>query len=136
MFDSFATPWTIALQAPLSMGFPRQKYWNGLPFPSPGDLPDPGIKPRSLAMQVDSLLSEPLGKPRNLPLDPSSILHSLGLLLDLSLLTVSYRQSSTPWKACSFHKYVSRTYYEPRSVVDTGDPSEDKTVLPLMESAS
>ena len=41
----FATPWTVAHQAPLSMGFPRQEYWNGLPFPSPGDIPDPGIEP-------------------------------------------------------------------------------------------
>ena len=47
MSNSFATPWTVALQAPLSMGFPRQEYWSGLPFPSPGDLPDPGIEPRS-----------------------------------------------------------------------------------------
>ena len=45
--DSFVTPWTIGYQAPLSMGFPRQEYWSGLPFPSPGDLPDPGIKPES-----------------------------------------------------------------------------------------
>ena len=44
----FATLWTVACQAPLSMGFPRQEYWSGLPFPSPGDLPDPGIKPTSL----------------------------------------------------------------------------------------
>ena len=44
----FATPWTGACQAPLSMGFPRQEYWSGLPFPPPGDLPDPGIKPVSL----------------------------------------------------------------------------------------
>ena len=43
-----ATPWTVAHQAPLSMGFPRQEYWSGLPFPSPGDLPNPGIKPMSL----------------------------------------------------------------------------------------
>ena len=56
------TPWTVAQQAPLSMGFPRQEYWRGLPFPSPGDLPNPGIKPRSPALQADSLLSEPLGK--------------------------------------------------------------------------
>ena len=46
----FATPWTVAYQAPLSMGFSRQQYWSGLPFPSPGDLPDPGIKPRSPAL--------------------------------------------------------------------------------------
>ena len=46
----FATPWTVACQAPLSMGFSRQEYWSGLPFPSLGGLPDPGIKPRSLAL--------------------------------------------------------------------------------------
>ena len=57
----FATPWTIACQAPPSMGFPREEYWNGLPFPSPGDLPDPGIKPGCPALQADSLPSEPPG---------------------------------------------------------------------------
>ena len=51
---TFATPWTVAYQAPLSMGFPRQEYWSGLPFPSPGDLSNPGIKPRSPALQADS----------------------------------------------------------------------------------
>ena len=57
----FATPWTIACQAPPSMGFPREEYWNGLPFPSPGDLPDPGIEPGCPALQADSLPSEPPG---------------------------------------------------------------------------
>ena len=61
-----ATPWPIAHQAPLSMEFSRQEYWSGLPFPSPGDLPDPGIKPWSLTLQADSLLSEPPGKSRAL----------------------------------------------------------------------
>ena len=56
------TPWTVAHQAPPSMGFYRQEYWNGLPFPSPGDLPHPGIKPRSPALQADALTSGPLGK--------------------------------------------------------------------------
>ena len=56
-------PWTIAGQAPLSMGCSRQEHWSGLPFPSPGDLPDPEIEPRSPALEVDSLLSEPPGKP-------------------------------------------------------------------------
>ena len=51
---TLATPWTVARQAPLSMGFSRQEYWSGVPFPPPGDLPDPGIKPRSPALQVDS----------------------------------------------------------------------------------
>ena len=50
----FATPWTVACQAPLSMGFPRQEYWSGLPSPLPGDLPDPGIKPMFPALQVYS----------------------------------------------------------------------------------
>ena len=59
----FATPRTIACQAPLSMGFSRQEYWSGLPFPSPGDIPDPGIESRPSEMQADSLPSEPLGKP-------------------------------------------------------------------------
>ena len=59
----FATPWTIAHHAPLSMEFSRQDYWSGLPFPSPGDLPNPGIEPRSPALQADALTSEPPGKP-------------------------------------------------------------------------
>ena len=59
----FATPWTVAHQAPPSMGFSRQEHWSGLPFPSPGDLPDPGIEPRSPALQADTLSSEPPGKP-------------------------------------------------------------------------
>ena len=59
----FATPRTVARQAPLSMGFSREEYWSGLPFPSPGDLPDPGIKPRSPVLQADSLPSESPGKP-------------------------------------------------------------------------
>ena len=52
------TPWTVACQAPLSMGFSRQEYWSGLSFPSPGDLPDPGIEPRSPSLQTDSLPTE------------------------------------------------------------------------------
>ena len=57
------TPWTVAYQTPLFMEFSRQEYWSGLPFSSPGDLPDPGIEPRSPALQADSLQSEPPGKP-------------------------------------------------------------------------
>ena len=62
MSDSFATPGTVAHQAPLSMGFSRPEYWSGLLFPSPGDLPDPGIESRSPALQADSLPTEPPGK--------------------------------------------------------------------------
>ena len=59
----FVTSWTIAHQAPPSMEFSRQQYWSGVPFPSPGDLPDPGIEPRSPALRADTLPSEPPGNP-------------------------------------------------------------------------
>ena len=61
----FVTPWTVAYQAPPSMGFGKQEYWSGLPFPSLGDLPDPGIKPGFPAFQADALTSEPPGKPQS-----------------------------------------------------------------------
>ena len=61
----FVTPWTIAYQVSPSMGFSRQLYWSGLPFPSPGDLPNPGIEPGSPALEADALTSEPPGKPYN-----------------------------------------------------------------------
>ena len=60
---SFATPWTEARQAPLSMGFHRQEYWSGLPFPPPGDLPEPGIEPKSPALAGGFFATEPPGKP-------------------------------------------------------------------------
>ena len=63
MSDSFATPRTVAYQAPLSMGFPKQEYWSGLPFPSPRDLPDPGIEPMSPALAGGFFTTEPPGKP-------------------------------------------------------------------------
>ena len=59
----FATLWTVSYQASLSMGFSKQEYWSGLPFPSPGDLPDPGIEPESPTLEADALPSEPPGKP-------------------------------------------------------------------------
>ena len=60
----FATPWTRVCQSPPSMEFPRQEYWSGLLFPSPGDLPNPGIEPRSPTLQADALLTEPPAKPK------------------------------------------------------------------------
>ena len=65
MCDFLATQWTVARQAPLSMGFSRQEYWSGLPFPFPGDLLDSGIEPVSLALQVDSLPLSHLGSSLN-----------------------------------------------------------------------
>ena len=69
----FATPWTVAYQAPPSLGFSRQEYWSGLPFPSPGDLPNPGIEPGSPVLQADALPSEPPGKSSSRD-QPSSVL--------------------------------------------------------------
>ena len=66
MSDS-ATLWIVAYQAPPCMEFSRQEYWSGLPYPSPGDLPNPGIEPGSPALQADALTSEPPGKPGYLP---------------------------------------------------------------------
>ena len=64
MSNTFVIPWTAAHQAPLSMGFPRQEYRSGVPFPSPGDLSDPGIGPVSLALAGKFFITEPPGKPR------------------------------------------------------------------------
>ena len=61
---TLVTPWTVAHQAPLCVGFSRQKYWSGLPVPFPGDLPNPGIESRSPSLQADSLPAEPQGNPR------------------------------------------------------------------------
>ena len=63
MSDSFVTPWTVAHQAPLSVGFSRQEYWSGVPFPSPEDLSHPGIEPASPALEVVFFTTKPLGKP-------------------------------------------------------------------------
>ena len=68
------TPWTAARHAPLPMEFSRQEYWSELPCLPPGDLPNPGIKPRSPALQADSLLSEPPGKLKNTGMDSLSLL--------------------------------------------------------------
>ena len=64
MSDPFATPWIIAHQAPLFMAFPREEYWSGLPFPSPGDLPHPGTEPTSSALAGGFFTVEPSGKPK------------------------------------------------------------------------
>ena len=73
----FATPWTAAHQAPLSMEFSRQEYWSGLPCPPPGDLPNPGAEPRSPALYVDSLPAEPPGKPENTGVGSLSLLQQI-----------------------------------------------------------
>ena len=74
---TLATLWAIACQAPLSVGFSRQEHWNGLLFPSPGDLPHPGIKPKSPALQMDSLLLSHQGSP-GLPSESIDVLTGAG----------------------------------------------------------
>ena len=68
MSDSFVTPWTVTHQSPLSVRFPRQNYWSGLPFASPGDLPDPGIEHASPALAGRFFTTEPPGKPKGMVL--------------------------------------------------------------------
>ena len=77
----FVTPWTVAYKAPLSMGFSRHEYWSGLPFPSPGDLPDPGIELGSPALQADALPSELPGKP---PIICLVVIKPVGCVWDFS----------------------------------------------------
>ena len=89
---SYATPWTVAHQAPLSMGFSRQDSWSGLPFPSPGDLPDPGIEPGPPSLPVDSLLSDPLGKPLTMKyqtIKKKEIMPFVATWMDLKIITLS-----------------------------------------------
>ena len=92
----FATPWTVAYQAPPSMGFSRQECWSGLPLPSPGDLPNPEIEPGSPALQADTLPSEPPGKP--LKLNCNTISHfNFNYLFTLMMML---------WKCCP--QYASK----------------------------
>ena len=86
----FATPWTVAYQAPPSMGFSRQECWNGLPFPSPGDLPNPGMEPGPPALQADALLSKPPGKPQKTEYFPPNVGNNTMTSALLSAHTLSY----------------------------------------------
>ena len=88
MSDSFVTPWTVAYQAPLSTGFPRQEYWSGLPFPSPGDLSDPGIEPMSPALAGGFFTTEPPGKP--LGLDETITNYALPALFLTSSIPITW----------------------------------------------
>ena len=87
MYDSLATPWMVANQAPLSMEFSRQEYWSGVPFCSPGDLPDPRIKSGSPALQAEALPSELPGKP-----------------LQVTVSQILTQEITSPWSraACNF----------------------------------
>ena len=116
----FASPWTRAHQAPPSMEFSRQEYWSGLPFPSPGDLPNPGIEPRSPTLQADALTSEPPGKPNS------------GISSNLNLCCCSVTKlCRTLWDTmnCSkpgfpvFHCFLEFAYIHGHWVSDATQPS-------------
>ena len=94
------TPWTVAYQAPQSVEFSRQEYWSGLPFPSPGDLPDPGIETRSPALEADSLPSEPPGKP---------LLMAIVLRI-LLLIGLSIKQGFKYGQSLIFSFYYRKSY--------------------------
>ena len=109
------TPWTVACQASLSTEISRQEYWSGQPFPSPGDCPNPGIKPRSPTLQVDSVPSESPGKPKNTGVGSLSLLQGIfptqestqGLLHSRRILyQLSYQGSPL-----SHHLMINRRVY-------------------------
>ena len=93
----FGTPCTVTHQPPLSMGFFRQEYWSGIPFPSPGDLPNPGIEHRSPALQVDSSPTEALGKPKNTGVGSLSLLQGIFLTQELNHGLLHCRWILTSW---------------------------------------
>ena len=93
----FATLWTVAYQASQSMGFSRQGYWSGLPFPSPGDFPNPGIEPRSPALRADALPSEPSGKVVFNSLWPHELQHTRLIGSSLSLWVCSDSWPLSQW---------------------------------------
>ena len=99
----FVTPWTVAYQAPPSMGFSRQEYWSGLPFPSPGDLSDPGIKPGPPEFQADALTSEPPGNQDTL----NGVNTRSPVVKEPQILPASYWSSNVKWKCWDYcQQYV------------------------------
>ena len=102
MSDPFVTPCTTALQAPPSMGFPKQEYWSGLPFPSPGDLHDPRIKPVSSAWQADSFTTEPPWKPSQ------TYTYYANLSPILHMKKIKHRQQSMQLET---HRWVWQSWY-------------------------
>ena len=120
MSDFFVTPWTVTCQAPLSVGFPRQEYWSRLPFPSPGDLLHPGIRPVSLALQVDVLPWSHQGNPSMLILVTTEWFHRFvsktswkwHLLVRASLdrrsIVISARKATESWECSQFQTKMEK----------------------------
>ena len=112
----FATLWIVACQAPLSIGFSRQEYWSGLPFPSPEDLPDPGIKPGSPTLEADALTSEPPGKP---------LIHDIQYITNVLPWWLRGKESICPCRQHGFHPWVReiplRRAHQPNPVFLPGE---------------
>ena len=110
---TLATPWTVACQGPLSMGFSRQEYWSGLLFPSPEDLPDPGIEPRSPALQANSLPTELWGKPWcemlgwMKPKLESRLPGKISVISDMQMTPPLWQKAKRNWRA-SWWKWKSK----------------------------
>ena len=116
----FATPWSVAHQAPLPMEFFRQEYWSGLPFLSPGDPPNPGIEPRTPALRADSFPAEPQGKPKNTGVGSLPLLQRIFLTQELSwgllhcrqiLSQLSYQRSQKAFRVVRISTFPSGMQY-------------------------
>ena len=104
-----ATLWMVAHQAPLSLEFPRQEYWSGLPFLSPGDLPNPGIKPGSPALQAGALPSEPHGSPSEVAQSCPTLCDPMDCRLPGSSVHGISQARVLEWVAISFSRVSSQT---------------------------
>ena len=112
----FVTPWTVAHQAPPSMKFFRQEYWSGLPFPSPGDLPDPGIEPRSPALQADTFTIWATGEaPSHTDCHPSPQTWTLSYLCRLARPWSNFRVSFAVYSPGKNHAHLLSSHQRERA---------------------
>ena len=140
----FVTLWTAACQPPLCLEFSRQEYWSGLPLPSPGDLPDPGIEPRSPTLQADSSLSESPGKPKNTGVGSLSLLQGIFLsqesnrgLLHCRQILYQQRYQGRPMLPLSkltwleFHLFRMHYFFQKKSIIMVRVPFSSKHLVAL-----
>ena len=135
----FATPWTIAYQGPQSMGCSRQEYWSGLPFPSPGDLPDPGIEPRSPALQADALPLSYQGSPKETPNLRMSLFYKYIIQCIQRSFSFTFKTqdlSSNAFKAvlqywcnCMVFRYLKLGYFSQEQVLTNVQVSSGKVII-------
>ena len=142
VLSDFLTLWTAACQPPLSLEFSRQECWSGLPLPSPGDLPDPGIEPGSPTLQADSSLSEPPGKPKNTGVGSLSLLQGIFLtqesnrgLLHCRKILYQQRYQGSPMLPLSkltwleFHLFRMHYFFQKKSIVMVRVPFSSKHLV-------